>query len=81
MAESHNNSVTGWNATDEAGHKLPTTVRERSTASGPEQVITIQDKAHHRELEMVVTKDAKSKRKITFKPFTITKQLDKASPQ
>jgi hypothetical protein len=79
-AQSHNNSVTGWTATDEAGHKLPTKVQERSTASGPEQVITIEDEAHHRKLETVVTTEDQSARKIHFKPFVITKKIDKASP-
>ncbi|MEY2563240.1 MAG: hypothetical protein QOH88_1433 [Verrucomicrobiota bacterium] len=79
-ALSRSNSVTGWTATDEAGHKLPTKVQERSTSAGPEQVITIEDKAHHRVLETVVTTEDRSARKIRFKPFVITKKIDKASP-
>ena len=80
-AQSRNNSVTGWSATDEAGHELPTKVKERSTPAGPEQVITIQDKAHHREIEMVVTKKDKGAGKISFKPFSITKHVDTSTPR
>ena len=78
-AQSDNHSVTRWSATDEAGHKLPTKVQQRSTSSGLEQVITIQDTAHHRELETVVTTENQSARKIHFRPFLITKKIDKAS--
>jgi hypothetical protein len=68
MAQARNNKVMGWSATDERGNKLPTKVQEQSTTAGGTVIIT-------------VTKNAKGSSKVQFHEFTISKQVDSASPR